>query len=245
MRYRTTIYPRSYEIGLSAEDGNGRVSSATYSVRLEAGFEVRRPDADWAELDDGALVVEDDSVRVRVTAPRYVASSDLGLLLDGNEVLVRAEATGDVIEDRAREWTLTSLESVGKQGMRNLGLAVLQPDGSTYQIGKEIQTEEAYGIETLYNVPNPFSDGTWIFYGLGASADEVTVRIFTSSGKRIRTLREFNVPPHAAEDVAYTIHWDGTDADGDPVGNGLYFYKIFVRNAQGVVNKIEKMVRVR
>ena len=42
------------------------------------------------------------------------------------------------------------------------------------------------------------------------------------------------------------IYWDGRDAEGDPVANGVYFYKLEVRGLQGKsVSRIDRMARVR
>ncbi len=82
----------------------------------------------------------------------------------------------------------------------------------------------------------------WIFYSLGAPADQVSIKIYTSSGRLIRTLRDLRSPQTLADEP---VDWDGLDEDGDPVANGLYFYKLSVTGPQGRLERIEKMARVR
>lgn len=83
--------------------------------------------------------------------------------------------------------------------------------------------------------PNPFLSGTEITYSLPAAAD-VSLRIFDVSGRAVRTL--------AAGPRNAGIHratWDGNDARGRGVGNGIYFLRL---DAAGAV-KSQRLVRLR
>jgi len=67
----------------------------------------------------------------------------------------------------------------------------------------------------------------------------VTIKIYTVSGKLIRVL-QMNA------DAGYNIlGWDGRDAQGDPISNGAYLYKVIARIGDTQVEKIEKMARIR
>ncbi len=239
--YRTTVMPRTYNLILSAEDANGRISTMTFPVRLDAVFQVKKPGSDWATLDDGARVLEEDSVRVNVDAPRYLAVDDFEMRAGGTVVPVRARPS-DPVDGRARTWRITMLDPVPMGGQAVLSLKIAQPDGFDYRIERRVETELTHEILDLYNVPNPFAERTSIFYLLGEPATRVTIKIYTTSGKLIQTLD--NLPSRQlASDPP--VDWDGTDADGDAVGNGLYFYKLFVQTPKGSLTKIEKLARVR
>lgn len=243
--YRTTIYPRNYVLELKADDGNGRVGTESFPVRVDAVFEIRRPGQDWVTLAEGELVVPEDSVRVRVTAPRYLAQSELAFLVNGAAEPVRAVPT-DPINGTARTWTLSLMGSVPRGGTTGLGVKVVQPDNVDFVITRQVETEPTAKILDMYNIPNPFKAETAIFYRLGFQADEVAIRIYTTSGKLIRTLRDLPVRPSLGTPAAI---WDGRDEDNDPVGNGLYFYKLIVkgRDDQGkptTLSRIEKFARV-
>jgi hypothetical protein len=242
--YRTTILPRPYEIKLSAQDANGLVSTASFPVRLETDFQLRRLDGDWIDLTDGELVTKDDSIRVKVCLQRYVTSEDLSLYLDDQPMVVRKQARGPVQDGRATEWTLTALEQIVEEGDNVISLRVRQPDGGEYPVSVAIQNRESFEIGEVFNFPNPFIDETLIHYFLGARADEVSVKIYANSGKHVATLRDLPVFPGEN-----WFPWDGTDEDGDQVSNGLYFYKVFVKysvgNTRKMVTEIEKMARAR
>jgi hypothetical protein len=242
--YTTTILPRPYEIKLSAEDGTGRVSTVRFPVRLGTEFQFRRPGGDWINLIDGQLVTKDDSLRVTVSAQRYLAGEDLALYLDSEPMLVRKQTLGGQEDGKATEWSLTALDQITEEGLYTLSLRVRQPDGGEYPVSIGVESRERFEITEVYNVPNPFTEDTWIHYFLGAKADDVSVKIFTTSGVHVATLRDLPVFP--GDNIA---RWDGTDEDGDQVSNGLYFFKIFVRYSIGgqtkTVTEIEKMARAR
>jgi hypothetical protein len=73
--------------------------------------------------------------------------------------------------------------------------------------------------------PNPFNPATTIGYSLrdGGNAE---LAIFDLAGRRIRTLVSGDVRAGGHEAV-----WDGRDDRGDPVGSGVYFYRLRVGEA--------------
>ncbi|UCH83609.1 MAG: hypothetical protein JSW50_14330, partial [Candidatus Latescibacterota bacterium] len=74
-----------------------------------------------------------------------------------------------------------------------------------------------YAAEAVLNYPNPFSSTTYFLFNLTDQAD-IQLDIFTTSGKRVRRLRE----THEAGEA--WILWDGRDAAGGPIANGTYLY---------------------
>jgi len=42
------------------------------------------------------------------------------------------------------------------------------------------------------------------------------------------------------------IYWDGRDADGNIIGNGLYIYRLLIRGEDGrTVSSLHKMAKVK
>lgn len=71
--------------------------------------------------------------------------------------------------------------------------------------------------EAVFNYPNPFSTDTRFLFHLSQRA-EIRLDIYTTSGKRIRSLQ-------ATRDGGEAwIYWDGRDAVLDRVANGVYLY---------------------
>jgi predicted outer membrane repeat protein len=70
------------------------------------------------------------------------------------------------------------------------------------------------------NYPNPFNPLTHIVYELPNPAD-VKLLIYDTTGRLVRTLVD-------ARQAAgrHAVHWDSTDDLGQPLGSGLYIYKL-------------------
>jgi hypothetical protein len=82
-------------------------------------------------------------------------------------------------------------------------------------------------IRNAYLFPNPTesgrraSGGTFVVDGPGDSVN-VMIRIFTVSGRMIRQLTSFG------QFGQVQMPWDGLDAEGYPLANGVYLFKVYV-----------------
>jgi hypothetical protein len=97
-------------------------------------------------------------------------------------------------------------------------------------------------LEHVFNYPNPFTTNTDFYFDHNQpnATLDVIIQVFTVSGKLIKTLDSqiFSDGYRSSP-----ISWDGRDDFGDPIGRGVYFYRIKVRNEEGkVVDKFEKLV---
>ena len=77
----------------------------------------------------------------------------------------------------------------------------------------------------LSNYPNPFNPETWIPYHLAAPAD-VTLTIYAIDGKVVRHLDLGHQEAGYYENKARAAYWDGRNAVGERVANGVYFYTL-------------------
>lgn len=95
----------------------------------------------------------------------------------------------------------------------------------------------------VFNLPNPMETETRFFCELAREAD-LEIVLYTVSGKKIATLPGGRFTPGRAGQVG--IPWDGRDGDGDPVANGLYFYRLLAREPDGSsAERIERLVVLR
>jgi len=96
-----------------------------------------------------------------------------------------------------------------------------------------------FELLAIANHPNPFTDETIIAYTLTNEAQEVTIKIYTSAGRLIRTFDFVN-------EVGYVEHvWDGRDGFGDEVANGVYYMKFVAKNGEKRIERVEKMAKIR
>ncbi len=78
-------------------------------------------------------------------------------------------------------------------------------------------------VISLSNYPNPFNPSTTIFFELNLDiTDRAEISIYNLKGQIIRQFSILN--------SQYSIIWDGTDDNDQPVSSGIYFYKLKAGN---------------
>lgn len=80
--------------------------------------------------------------------------------------------------------------------------------------------------DVAQSFPNPFSTSTYIPIKAGRG-ESVRLEIYSVEGHRVKVLNE---PDYANGEAGF--RWDGTDAQGNKVGNGIYIYKVGTHNKQ-------------
>lgn len=99
-------------------------------------------------------------------------------------------------------------------------------NSSTATVEFTIQPQDRLILGQVMNYPNPLRQRTTFTFELNLAA-EIRIKIFTLSGRLIRTLEAF-----AAQRGFNMVEWDGRDEDGDELANGVYLYKITATQAQ-------------
>ncbi len=174
----------------------------------------------------------------------YATSSDGGVVWDkyaGNPVLDVGEAgawdnvaaaVGAVLFDGTTYEMWYDSWDGGNNG--SIGYATA-PDSipSTVSIAAAGVVPEKYVLSQNY--PNPFNPGTVIEYTL-PQAGPVTLVVLDLLGREVR---RWQVPHQAAG--TYTVQWDGSDGDGNPVATGMYLYQL----EAGRFSEAKKMVLIR
>jgi hypothetical protein len=86
-------------------------------------------------------------------------------------------------------------------------------------------------ITNVLNYPNPFSSSTQFVFTLTGNEvpDLFTIQIMTITGKVVREInREEFADLHIGRNIT-SYAWDGRDAYGDQLANGIYLYRIITR----------------
>lgn len=126
---------------------------------------------------------------------------------------------------------------------RNLttGTAVLYttnpPFPETLDVDDSQTAAVPFGLDQNY--PNPFVNHTRISYQL-PQPGAVTLQIFNSAGQLIRTMNQSRV-----EAGQHELYWDGRNETGNPVGSGVYFYRLQSNDADKTVSETRRMVLMR
>ena len=104
-----------------------------------------------------------------------------------------------------------------------------------------------FDLKILGNYPNPFKDQTVLAYELMAPAADISLKIYTVSGRLVRQfgLLDFVDDPDPLEPGYHEQTWDGTDGNGEDVANGVYYFKFSAKGEKKTIEKIGKIVRIR
>jgi len=99
----------------------------------------------------------------------------------------------------------------------------------------QIKRPEDYSL--AQNHPNPFNPETEISFALPEHSS-VKITVLDLLGRQIMTLVERNYSAGFQK-----VIWDGTDASGNKVGTGVYFYRIVATGESGKqFTKVMKML---
>ncbi|WP_299115494.1 type IX secretion system sortase PorU [uncultured Winogradskyella sp.] len=106
--------------------------------------------------------------------------------------------------------------------------------------------DEKLVVKNVLNYPNPFVNYTEFWFNHNSVEPlDVSVQIFTISGKLVRTLNgQTTGGSKSVSSLSKDIVWDGRDDFGDKIGKGVYVYKLKVKSNRlnKQVEKIQKLV---
>jgi hypothetical protein len=112
--------------------------------------------------------------------------------------------------------------------------ATLEADGAEVAKGDAVQPLSAFSLQQ--NVPNPFNPATRISFDVPDGGANVSLLIYDSAGRLVRTLVNGYEPQGTRE-----VSWLGDNDQGQPVSSGVYFYKLTAPS----FSKTKKMVLLR
>lgn len=146
----------------------------------------------------------------------------------------------DSYSDGKLKYNIENLE----KGIHQLSLKAWDNLNNPTTTSVQFEVVEAEGIvlKNVVNYPNPFQQETdFTFQVLGSLGAEVIIKVYTISGRLIKTI-DGN---YIYSDGFNHIHWDGHDEDGDVIANGVYPYKIIIKKDKEHKEVIEKLVVLR
>ncbi|MEQ8478171.1 MAG: C25 family cysteine peptidase [Fulvivirga sp.] len=98
-----------------------------------------------------------------------------------------------------------------------------------YSISFEVINEST--ITNFYPYPNPFSTSTKFIFTLTGSEvpQEIRIQVMTVSGKIVREITQDELGIVRIGNNISDYAWDGRDEFGDKLANGVYLYKVIVK----------------
>ncbi|MDZ7268261.1 MAG: C25 family cysteine peptidase [candidate division KSB1 bacterium] len=125
-------------------------------------------------------------------------------------------------------------------GVHHLRIEARDATGNAAAFQIQMRVDDALHLSEVMNYPNPFANATEFTYHLTQPAQQVIIKIYTVAGRLIASLG--SAPAHAGFN---RLAWDGRDADGDRLANGVYFYKIIAESGAARDEVVQKFVVMR
>jgi hypothetical protein len=214
------IKPSSYLIVLKAFQAPD-TGSGEYHMAAEFVLEVVSDAVMYADgrlVASGGVVPAHATYRAELSFPVVVEASEIAVTVDDDPVADVALST-PVPED-STTWVLVFSRSLAP------GPHTILISAGQYQKEFTVSVSLDFGLDRVVNYPNPFTDGTYFVYTNNVEISEGTIDIFTTSGRKVVRLY---IPPSATGPGENAVFWDGRDAAGDEVANGVYLFLVKVK----------------
>ncbi len=119
-----------------------------------------------------------------------------------------------------------------------------------------VASSASAALSHVLNYPNPFTSQTEFMFehNLSTGVLYIKIEIYSVSGKLVKTIEQTIVQGSSESNLcmgetnsgSYRVNgimWDGTDDFGDPIGKGVYVYRVSIKNDSGLsTDTFEKLV---
>ena len=168
--------------------------------------------------------------------PEHIILTQNGQRVPEDEYVIAASPTNTNL-------ILVTYTPVLEPGEYRIRLQAQDANGNASDATRTATVAGEFEIKNIANFPNPFipGSGTHFAYYLTKGADEVSLKIYTITGRLILTVDTLDASVSFNE-----FHFDGYDADSEPLANGVYLYKFTARftNAQGDTVRKQKVGKI-
>lgn len=234
--HRTSLQPVDQQFIVLVRDRDGRQSRATATFAVTTLLRVT-----GTPINDGDVVSPVANLSLLLLSPApLVPASDLTLTINGQPQAFSAVASpGDA---SGREWILSWVHDPYPIDDYVVRLDIAGGPSQERRFRVSTAAGELQ-FSNLFAFPNPFdNDGTALtFTLLGSEQADARVSVFTVSG---RVLTSFVVP--ALDPGYHQIRWDGRDAEGSDLANGIYFYRLMAVTPSGArAEHLGRLVKLR
>jgi hypothetical protein len=136
------------------------------------------------------------------------------------------------------------------EGVHYLQMSCRDFNGNVFERELAFEVKADFDIIKIGNYPNPVKSltinpintgRTRFTYVLTDDADRVTIKIYTVSGRLVKTFADLPSSIGYHEYPPSNIGWDCRDEKGEYLANGVYFYKVIAKKGGKEIERIQKM----
>ena len=253
IRYKPTLFIGSYRFRIKASDLTGNTLGGEYEFR-EFTFSVAEPpdlEPPTVEIRVNDEILTADTV-IREQPKFEILIADEGEISPTTIQFAFGPTTSPLFPLPEDHYELefdvtqpTQARITFEPDLPNdeYQLQVLATDVSENRVESQIyrfHLEEPVSVTHLLNAPNPIRTNTVFTYNLAQAPDQVAVKIYTVSGRLIRTIDDASARRGYNE-----TDWDARDENGEHLANGVYFYKVIVKTGAHKIEKIGRLAILR
>ena len=252
VRYNPILYIGRYAYHISVLDVNGNPARLGQDEYVEFIFYVEEePDLTPPDIQievngepfaDGSILYEQPAFKINITDEHGINPNSIVLMFAG---------AFDELEEVKRGYKFDFNPTYPTKATIDYALDL---SNGAYSIQLEVEDtsknkgylsaakpltftlEEIVKIDRIVNAPNPFEEDTVFTYVLSQEPEDVTIKIYTPSGRLIKTIQNASAQRNYNEQ-----YWDGRDENANPLSNGIYLYKIIVKTEEGKIEKYKKL----
>ncbi|MEA2103162.1 MAG: C25 family cysteine peptidase [Candidatus Cloacimonadota bacterium] len=216
---------------------NGDVNSPTIGVNVEG-----------QEFTDGEYVNSEAIFSFLLQDENGINTEEIDLHLDGEDIT-------DYIVSRNNIKSVPVKYQVDvEEGNHTIFISVTDNSGNYRERIVNFSVQTDFNIIHIGNYPNPVSSNTSnsnnegrtrFTYTLTTEADDISIQIYTVSGRLINEIKNLSTACGYHEYPRAAKGWNCVDFDGRKLANGVYFYKIIAKRGNEKIERIEKMAILR
>ncbi|MEO9964463.1 MAG: C25 family cysteine peptidase [Reichenbachiella sp.] len=215
---------------INADDTNPLVDVSFDGIQIMNGDIVSpTPSIEVQVKDENSFLLLEDTTGINIYLKLPCEECDFERIAFSNPLVQWTPAT--VEENFKVVYTPERLED------GNYGFRVLANDASgnasglkPYEITFEVIN--ASTITNFYPYPNPFSSSTRFVFTLTGSEfpEDIKIQILTVTGRVVREIFMDELGPLNIGNNRTDFAWDGRDNFGDQLANGVYLYRVLIKN---------------
>ncbi len=249
IRYKPTLSIGRYRFRIRANDltGNrfgGKDGFREFTFSVEEQPDLEPPTVEIRVNDevltDGAIIREQPKIEILITDESEISPTTIQYAFGStNSPLFPLPEDRYKLQFDVAQPTQARIAFEPDLSNDEYQLQVLATDASENTVESQIycfRLEEPVSITHLLNVPNPMRTHTVFTYNLAQAPDQVTVKIYTVSGRLIRTIEDASARRGYNE-----TDWDARDENRERLANGVYFYRVIVEKDGHKSEKIGRL----
>ncbi len=220
-----------------SEDNTNPVLNVTFdgTYILDGDIVTPNPNIRVTLQDDNSYLLNDDTVGIEI----YLKQPCEGCQYE--RVNFTDPGVSYTPETEDQEFELSYQPGPLEDGIYSFRVSAEDESGNNsgdndYEISFEVINESS--VTHFYPYPNPFSTNTRFVFTLtgGTIPDQIKIQIMTISGRVVKEINQDEIGPIRIGNNITQYAWDGRDEYGDLLANGVYLYRVFIRQQGEEIN---------